>query len=119
MKKLIFCYYSSFFAKFRKATISFLMSVCPSVCLSVFPHGKTRLPFNGISRHNNIFRKSAKKIYFSLKYAKDSGYFTRGPMYSYDNKGLFIMFSVITNIYNKKTSGPTLMELFTAASIAP
>jgi hypothetical protein len=27
----------------------------------------------------------------------------------------FIMFSVITNIYNKKTKGPILMELFTAA----
>ena len=26
----------------------------------------------------------------------------------------FIMFSVITNIYNKKTKGRTLMELFTA-----
>ena len=29
-------------------------------------------------------------------------------------KGRFIMFSVITNIYNKKTKGSTLMELFTA-----
>ena len=28
--------------------------------------------------------------------------------------GCFIMFSVITDIYNKKTKGPTLMELFTA-----
>jgi hypothetical protein len=28
--------------------------------------------------------------------------------------GRFIMFSEITNIYNKKTKGPTLMELFTA-----
>jgi hypothetical protein len=28
--------------------------------------------------------------------------------------GRFIMFSVITNIYNKKTEGPTLTELFTA-----
>jgi hypothetical protein len=28
--------------------------------------------------------------------------------------GRFIMFSVTTNIYNKKTKGPTLMELFTA-----
>jgi hypothetical protein len=28
--------------------------------------------------------------------------------------GCFIMFSVIANIYNKKTKGPTLMELFTA-----
>ena len=31
-----------------------------------------------------------------------------------NNTGRFIMFSVITNIYNKKTKGPTLMELFTA-----
>jgi hypothetical protein len=28
--------------------------------------------------------------------------------------GCFITFSVITNIYNKKTKGPTLMELFIA-----
>jgi hypothetical protein len=28
--------------------------------------------------------------------------------------GRFIMFCMITNIYNKKTKGPTLMELFTA-----
>jgi len=28
--------------------------------------------------------------------------------------GRFIMFSVITNIYDKKTKGPTLMEFFTA-----
>ena len=30
------------------------------------------------------------------------------------NTGRFIIFSVIRNIYNKKTKGPTLMELFTA-----
>ena len=30
------------------------------------------------------------------------------------NTGRFIMFSVITIIYNKQTKGPTLMELFTA-----
>jgi hypothetical protein len=28
--------------------------------------------------------------------------------------GRFIIFSLITNIYNKKTKEPTLMELFTA-----
>jgi hypothetical protein len=28
--------------------------------------------------------------------------------------GRFIIFAVITNIYNKKTKGPTLMELFIA-----
>jgi len=27
--------------------------------------------------------------------------------------GRFLMFSMITNIYNKKTKGPTLMEFFT------
>ena len=32
------------------------------------------------------------------------------------NTGRFIMFSVITNIYNKKTKGRTLMELFTAVA---
>ena len=30
------------------------------------------------------------------------------------NTGRFIMFSVNTNIYNKRTKGPTLMEFFTA-----
>jgi hypothetical protein len=30
------------------------------------------------------------------------------------NTERFVMFSMITNIYNKKTKGPTLMELFTA-----
>jgi hypothetical protein len=30
------------------------------------------------------------------------------------NTERFIMFSVITNIYNQKTKGPTLMEFFTA-----
>jgi len=33
---------------------------------------------------------------------------------SQNSTGRFIMFSVITNIYNKKTKGPTSMELFTA-----
>ena len=32
----------------------------------------------------------------------------------FQNTGCFIMFSVITNIYNKKPKEPTLMELFTA-----
>ena len=31
-----------------------------------------------------------------------------------ENTGRIVMFSVITNIYNKKTKGPTLMEFFTA-----
>jgi hypothetical protein len=35
--------FSGAFAKFRKTTISFVMSVCPSNC----PLGTTRLPLNG------------------------------------------------------------------------
>jgi hypothetical protein len=35
-------------------------------------------------------------------------------MHGAKNTGLFIMFCMITNIYNKKTKGPTLVELFTA-----
>jgi len=34
-------------------------------------------------------------------------------IYIYIYTGRFIMFSVITNIYKKKTKGHTLMELFT------
>jgi hypothetical protein len=33
----------------RKATISFVMSVCLSVCLAVWPHETTRLPLDGFS----------------------------------------------------------------------
>jgi hypothetical protein len=36
------------------------------------------------------------------------------PILSAYYTGRFIMFSGITNIYNKKTKEPTLMELFTA-----
>jgi len=35
-------------------------------------------------------------------------------MHIIHNTGHFIMFSVITNIYNKKIKRPALMELFTA-----
>jgi hypothetical protein len=48
-----------------------------------------------------LLLKCVKRVHICLKSNK--------------NAGLFIMFSMITNIYNKKTKGrPTLMELFTA-----
>jgi len=37
------------FAKLREATIRFVMFVSLSVCLSVRPHGTTRLPLNEFS----------------------------------------------------------------------
>ena len=39
-----------------------------------------------------------------------------GTLHEDQYTGRFIMFSVVANIYNKKTKGPTLMELFTATA---
>ena len=63
------------FANLRKATVSFVMSFCPSLRA----RGTTRLPLGGISR-NLIFeyfsRKSAEKIKVELKCGLNKGYFT-------------------------------------------
>jgi hypothetical protein len=40
--------------------------------------------------------------------------FLTGDFIDQINTGRFILFSVITNFYNKKIKGTTLMELFTA-----
>ena len=40
--------------------------------------------------------------------------FNPTPLNTLTTTGRFVMFSVITNIYNKKTKGPTLMEFLTA-----
>jgi len=58
------------FAKLRKATISFVMSVRPRVT--------TLFPLDGLSLNLIFedFRKSVKKIQVSLKSDKNKGYFT-------------------------------------------
>jgi hypothetical protein len=48
------------------------------------------------------FRQFKKSEFYNLQYI----------VFLYT--GRFIMFSVITDIYKKKTKGPTLMEFFTA-----
>jgi len=40
--------------------------------------------------------------------------FANRPQFSTNYTMHFVMISVITNIYNKKTKGPALMEMFTA-----
>jgi hypothetical protein len=60
-----------------------------------FKLGESRLPF----------RPESSVVCMLSKYITTEIYTTTGR---------FIMFSVITNIYNKKTKGPALMELFTA-----
>jgi hypothetical protein len=59
------------------ATVSFVMSVRPSVC----PYGTTLLPLDAFSWTLNIFRRSLEKIQVSLKSDKNDGYFTWRPIY--------------------------------------
>jgi len=69
------------FAKLRKATISFVTSVCPPIRPSFCPHGTARLPRNG-------FSWSFTFGYISLESDKNNGHFTRIPLYNYDNISL-------------------------------
>jgi len=74
------------FAKMRKATVSFLMSVR----LSIRPHGITLLPLDGFSTNliSGYFRKSVEKIQVRLKSDKNIGYLTWRPMNKYDKISL-------------------------------
>ena len=62
--------------KLRKASFRFDMSVC----LSVRPHGTTRLPMDGFFLneicYSNIFRKSVEIIQVSLICDVNQGYLT-------------------------------------------
>jgi hypothetical protein len=63
------------FAKFRRASISFVMSVCPSVC----PHGTTRLTVDGF-RCNLLFgyfSKMCREALSLMIMGKNNGYCTR------------------------------------------
>ena len=67
------------FAKYRKVTVSFVVSVC----LSVSPHGTIRLPlvrfsWNLIFEH---FRYFFEYVEVSLTSDKNNGYFTWRPIY--------------------------------------
>ena len=63
------------FTKLWKVTISFIMSVCPSVSVRVWPHGTTWLPLDEFS-WNLIFEylsKFVRKIQVSLKSEEITG----------------------------------------------
>ena len=74
------------FPKLRRATISFVMSVCPYVCVSVRPHGTTHLPLDGVSWNLIVeyFFKSIEKIEVWLKSDNNNSYFTWRSTYIYD-----------------------------------
>ena len=59
------------FTKFQKATVNFIMFVCPSLCL----HGTPWLPLDIFSGYMIIFFfKSVEKIEVLLKFDKNDGY---------------------------------------------
>jgi hypothetical protein len=66
------------------------MSVSLSVRPSAHPHGKTRLPIDGIHEiwYLSIFGKYAEKIQILSKSYKNNGYFTWRPKYVFDHISL-------------------------------
>jgi len=76
----------SAFAKFRKSNISFIMSVCLPVCLSV---RMEQLGYHWTDFYEiwylSISRKSVDSVQFSLQSDKKIGYCTRRPACIYHN----------------------------------
>ena len=76
------------FAKLRKATVSFVMSVRLSVCL---PARDNSASTGWVFMKFDIwafFEKTVEKIQVSLKSATNNGYFTWRPMYIFDQVSL-------------------------------
>ena len=76
-------------SKMRKAIFSFVMSVRPSVRLSVSKEqlGSHWTDFDEIW-YLRLFRKSVGKIHASLKSDENNGYFTGRRFHVYDNISL-------------------------------
>ena len=77
------------FAKSRKSTVCFVMSVCPLIHPFVLVD---QLGFHWTDFHEiwylSISRTSVAKIQVSLKSDKNKGYFTWRPMYIFDHISL-------------------------------
>jgi hypothetical protein len=85
------------FAKLRKATISFIMSVHPSVC----PHRTARLALNGFSWNSIVayFSIIVYKILVPLKLDKSNGYLTWCPIYTFIISHSILL--IMRNVSNK------------------
>jgi hypothetical protein len=73
------------FTKFQKATVNFIMFVCPFACLHVIPGLPQWTNFQDIFDIWWFFWKSVEKIDVSLKCDKNDRYFEWRCMYIYDN----------------------------------
>ena len=76
------------FAKSRKATVSFITPVCPSVCLSVHMEQLGSFWKDFHIWYTRIFRKSVEIIQVSLKSDKNNGYIIGRRMYIYRDVSL-------------------------------
>ena len=76
----IFSLFLGTFAKLRKATLSFVISACPSVR----PHGTSRHPLDWFHEiwYLNLFRKFVEKFEVLLKFDKNNGYLSWRRMYT-------------------------------------
>jgi hypothetical protein len=99
------CWFLSAFAKLRKATISFRMSVRPSARPYVHTErlGSYWTDFREIWCF--FFEKTVEKIQISLKSCRSNGYFTWRPMYIKTNKikrKIFVTKYIIVTIKNNQ-----------------
>ena len=89
------------FSKLWKATITIVMSVCPSICLVI---RMEQLSSHWIDSHeilhSRTFRISAQKINVSLKSDKNNRYFTwrHTSIYSYDTNADNIRTNILHSI---------------------
>ena len=79
-----FAYVLGTFEKLRRATVSFIMSVCPSVSMELSSHWTD---FDE-TWYLRVFWKSVEKIQILLKSGKYNGYFTWKRCHIYDNISL-------------------------------
>jgi hypothetical protein len=78
------------FAKWRKATIGFVMYIHPSVHIELGFHWTD---FHEI-RYLRIFRKSVKEIQVAFKWDKNEGYFTWRPIHIFIILRSFLLFFI-------------------------
>jgi len=97
--------------KFRKATVSFVMSVCP--------HRSSRLPLDGFWRklifEISFFEKPVEKIEASLQSDNNNRYFTWRPIYIFYHISLNFMFEfpcIVSLYYVRNQQDATLAVSF-------
>jgi hypothetical protein len=90
------------FAEMRKTSVSFVMSVCPSVLIEQL--GPHLTNFRDLW-HLGVFRKFVEKIQVSSKSGKNTGYSTRIPIHTYVISRLFLL--GMTNVSDKSKSKHT------------